>query len=129
MIVVDTSALMAIVLNEAEAGWCADVLETEREVLISAATLAEALIVGERRHVAEEVAELVEGLGFVVVPVSEAAARRAAQAYSFWGKGQHSAGLNFGDCFSYALAQDTDCPLLYVGDDFARTDIRAAGAR
>ncbi len=127
MIAVDTSALMAIALGEAESQGCMDVLEAETEVLISAGTVAEALIVAGRRNVAEEMSTLVEGLGFTVIPVSPAAARRIAQAYARWGKGVHSAGLNFGDCFAYALAKEHDCPLLYVGDDFAKTDL--AGAR
>ena len=66
------------------------------------------------------------GLGFVVAPVTGAGARRVAQAYAAWGKGVHPAGLNFGDCFAYALAKDFDEPLLFVGRDFAHTDIRPA---
>ena len=68
---------------------------------------------------------LLERLKFTVVPVFEADARRAAEAYGLWGKGVHPAALNLGDCFAYALAKAQDCPLLYVGDDFARTDVQA----
>lgn len=78
------------------------------------------------RNVGEEMAGLIDGLGFEIAPVTLATARRVAVAYKQWGKGSHRAGLNFGDCFSYALAEERVCPLLYVGDDFARTDIRAA---
>ena len=126
MIVVDTSALMAIVLKEPLFEECMGVLEAEPEVLISAGTLAEALIVARRRNVESEMSRLIEELGFTVVTVSAAAARRVAGAYAQWGKGVHPAGLNFGDCFSYAAASDHGCPLLYVGDDFARTDLASA---
>ena len=128
MIAVDTSALMASVLVESEADRCAGVLEAEVEVLISAGTLAEAMIVAGRRNVSREVSALVEGLQFIVVAVSAATARRIAEAYEQWGKGVHPAGLNFGDCFAYALAKEHACPLLYVGDDFARTDLAPAAS-
>jgi ribonuclease VapC len=129
MIVVDTSALMAIVLSEPEAAACMDVLEAEPEVVISAATLAEALIVAGRRNVADEMSALIEGLGFTVEPLSAAGARQAALAYARWGRGVHAAALNFGDSFAYAVAKTHDCPLLYVGEDFARTDVTGAAAR
>ena len=123
MIAVDTSALMAIVLNEPEADACATALATEDKLLISAGTVAEALIVSARRNVGEEIQRLIDGLGFEVVSVTPAAARRIAHAYEKWGKGVHPAGLNFGDCFAYEVAKENACPLLYVGDDFSRTDI------
>jgi ribonuclease VapC len=124
MIAVDTSALMAIVLGEAEADACIAALEIEDEILISAATIAEALIVAARRNVGNEMAKLIDGLGFNAVAVTPAAARRVALAYARWDKGVHAAGLNFGDCFAYELAIEHDCPLLYVGGDFARTDVK-----
>ena len=127
MIAVDTSALMAIVLNEADANACIAALEREDEILISATTIAEALIVAARRNVGEEMANLIDGLGFNAVAVTPASARRVALAYARWGKGVHAAGLNFGDCFAYELAKEHDCPLLYVGDDFAKTDIKRIG--
>lgn len=126
MIAVDTSALMAILLGEAEADACAKVLIDEERVLISAAVLAEALIVSARRGLADEMARLVDELGFEVVAVTQATASRVAAAYDRWGKGLHPAGLNFGDCFSYELARSHDCPLLFVGEDFARTDVAVA---
>lgn len=122
MIVVDTSALMAIVLNEAEADACAAALVAEDRLLISAGTLAEALIVAARRDVGDQMQRLVDGLGFEVVDVTPAAARRIAEAYARWGKGVHPAGLNFGDCFAYEAAKTNGRRLLHVGDDFARTD-------
>lgn len=126
MIVVDTSALMAILLGESESDRCIDALEAETEVLVSAGTLAEAMIVADRRNVGPELRMLVEELGFDVVPVSGASSTRVAEAYARWGKGVHSASLNFGDCFAYALAQELNAPLLFVGDDFAQTDLLQA---
>lgn len=124
MIAVDTSALMAIVLDEAEADACIAVLEKEDKILISAGSIAEALIVGARRNVGEEIESLIDGLGFNAIAVTPAAARRIASAHGRWGKGIHAAGLNFGDCFAYEVAREHDCPLLYVGGDFARTDVK-----
>lgn len=126
MIAVDTSALMAIALGEPAADACIGALEREKEILISAGTVAEALIVSARRNVGPEVAALVDGLGFEVVNVTPAAARRIGAAYARWGKGLNPAGLNFGDCFAYELAKERGCRLLYVGDDFAKTDIESA---
>lgn len=125
MIAVDTSALMAIVLGEKEADACIAVLEAEDAVLISAGTVAEALIVAARRNVADEMGALIDGLGFEVVPITLGAAQRIAGAYARWGKGNHRAALNFGDCFAYEVARDNACRLLYVGKDFARTDIES----
>ena len=126
MIAVDTSALMAIALDETEADACIRVLETETEVVISAGTVAEALIVADRRNVGEEMARLIDGLGFEIVSMTPAAARRIAAAYERWGRGMHPAGLNFGNCFSYEVAKERSCPLLYVGDDFSKTDLASA---
>lgn len=123
MIAVDTSALMAIVLDEPKADACMAALETESELLISAGTVAEALIVASRRNVGEEMTRLIDGLGFEIVSVTSAAARRVAEVYDSWGKGVHPAALNFGDCFAYAVAKEHGCRLLYVGRDFERTDI------
>lgn len=122
----DTSALMAIALGEKEADACIMVLETETEVVISAGTVAEALIVAARRNVGEEMTRMIEGLGFEIVSVTPASARRVAAAYARWGRGVHPAGLNFGDCFSYEVATEHSCPLLYVGEDFSKTDLERA---
>jgi ribonuclease VapC len=126
MIAVDTSALMAIVLNEPGADACITVLEREDDLLISAGTMAEALIVSARRNVGEEMGRLIDELGFEIVTVTLASARRIAHAYERWGKGAHPAALNFGDCFAYEIAKEHGCPLLYVGDDFSRTDLERA---
>jgi ribonuclease VapC len=126
MIAVDTSALMAVLLCEAEAERCKAALAAERQLLISAGTIAEALIVAARRNIAEEMTRLIDGLGFEIVSVTSSTARRIAAAYDRWGRGMHPAGLNFGDCFSYDLAKEHSCPLLYIGDDFAKTDVVTA---
>lgn len=123
MIVVDTSALMAILLHEANAAECGEVLAGHGTILMSTATLAEALIVSARRGLASEMRALVDGLAFEFDRTSPAAARNAAAAHDRWGKGRHVAGLNFGDCFAYELAKRRNLPLLCVGNDFARTDI------
>lgn len=124
MIAVDTSALMAVVLGETEADACIAALGTDDEILISAVTIAEALIAANRRNVGDEMESLIDGLGLNIVDVSLAAARRAALAYARWGKGVHAAGLNLGDCFAYEVAKQHRCPLLYVGNDFSKTDIK-----
>lgn len=124
--VIDTSALMAVLLDEPQAGLCIAALEAEDDLLISAGTVAEALVVAGRRHVGREMERLIDGLGFEVVGVTVDSARRMAQAYTRWGKGAHPAALNFGDCFAYELASTQGCPLLFVGEDFRKTDVRAA---
>ncbi len=126
MIAVDTSALMAILLSEPQGEACAGLLESEARILISAGTVAEALIVAARRNVAEEMAALIEDFAFEVVSVTPASARRIAGASDRWGNGMHPASLNFGDCFSYEAAKEHACPLLYVGSDFALTDVQSA---
>jgi ribonuclease VapC len=123
MIAVDTSALMAILLGEKDADNCVSVLEADTSLLISAGTVAEALVVAARRKIGEEMTSLIDRLGFEIVSVTPAAAQRIAHAYAKWGKGVHPAALNFGDCFAYEVAKERGCPLLYVGDDFAKTDI------
>ena len=126
MIAVDTSALMAILLNEPEASACVAALASEDDLLISAGTMAEALIVAARRNVGQEMRRLIDELGFEIVSVTPASAWRIAQVYQRWGKGVHPAALNFGDCFAYEIAKQHGCRLLYVGDDFAQTDVQGA---
>lgn len=126
MIVVDTSALMAVLLDETEAESCAQVLTETDDLVISAGTLAEARIVAERRGLGAEMSELINGLGMEVASVTGPGAEQIAKAYATWGKGVHPAGLNFGDCFAYALAKERGCPLLFIGDDFSKTDLKMA---
>jgi len=126
MIAVDTSALMAIVLNEPEAEACVGAITADDNLMVSAGTVAEALIVSARRNVGGEMARLIEGAGFEIVSVTASTARGVADAYGRWGRGVHPAALNFGDCFAYALAKDRRCPLLFVGEDFAKTDVENA---
>ena len=102
MIIVDTSALMAIVLGEAEAPRCMDVLEAEDDLAISAGTVAEALIVAGRRNVAPEVESLIDGLGLEVRPLTLASAGLWPRPTISGWQGVHPAGLNFGDCFACA---------------------------
>ena len=125
MIAVDTSALMAIILGEERGEACAAALKTDDELIASAGTVAEALVVASRRGVSRLMQRLIEELGLEVVPVTLGSAQRVAAAYARWGKGVHPAALNLGDCFAYELAKANTCRLLYVGDDFARTDIKS----
>lgn len=125
MIAVDTSALMAIMLDEAAAPRCMAAIGSEVEILISAGTLAETLIVAGRLNLGDEMGQFLDRFGFRVIAVTPAAARRIAAAYGRWGNWVHPAGLNLGDCFAYEVAKEHDCRLLYVGNDFAKTDIAA----
>ncbi len=125
-VVLDTSALMAVLLGEPAGVACAAILSSEARLLISAGTLAEALIVAGNRGIGTEMATLVAEGGVEVVPVTATTAARVAESYAAWGRGHHPAGLNFGDCFAYALAYEKSYPLLYVGQDFAKTNVPAA---
>lgn len=125
MIAVDTSALMAILLREPMEQSCKTALQSEPSILISAGTLAETLIVGSRRNLGTQVLRFVDELNFDVIPVTAATARRIEDIYSRWGKGSHPAALNLGDCFAYDVAKEHSCRLLYVGEDFAKTDIES----
>jgi len=120
---VDTSALVAVVLDENQGAACMAALEADQELVISAVTLAEVFVVAEVRNVSAEMHRLVDGLALQVITVSAATARRVGEVYKRWGKGRHPAGLNFADCFAYDTAQTYRCPLLYIGNDFRRTDI------
>lgn len=126
MIVLDTSAALAVLLNEPSATVLLGQLASAERVLISAGTLAEMHIVAGRRGLSEELQEFLALIEAEIVPVTADMARAMKDAYRQWGKGFHPAGLNFGDCFAYALAKGHDLPLLFVGSDFSRTDIRVA---
>lgn len=127
--VIDTSAIVAIAFNEPEAETQEQKVVDAARRFISAATVLELAIVIEARLGEAGAAELdlwlyKAGVEIVAVDAEQiAVARRAWRTY---GKGRHPAGLNYGDCFSYALAKTRSEPLLYKGDDFSRTDIEAA---
>jgi ribonuclease VapC len=127
--VVDTSALIAILLDEPESSVMRAAIEADPVRLVSAATLLEAAMVIETRFGeagGRELDLLLRKAGCEVVPVDAAQADIARGAFRRYGKGRHPAGLNFGDCFSYALSMASGEPLLYKGDDFGRTDLRRA---
>ena len=117
---------MAIAGNEGKRDQCAQALTAASSIAISAGTLYEALVVARRNNIGDELAELLATLDLTVHPIDEAAARRVAATYDLWGKGVHVANLNLADCFAYTLAHDLSCPLLYIGNDFAKTDIASA---
>jgi ribonuclease VapC len=126
VIVVDSSALLAILQEEGEADRCRKSLAENTIVAMSAGTLTEALIVASARGLDRQLVQMIDAGDFEIVPVDNRCAITMALAYRQWGCGFHPARLNFGDCFAYALAMDRGCPLLYVGDDFAQTDIIVA---
>lgn len=128
--VIDTSALVAILLQESTASKIAAVLEASIEAgnprLLSAANYLETSIVIERRRGdggAREFEILLFQIEFEIVPVDEEQAEIARIAWRRFGKTRHPAALNYGDCFAYALAKSRELPLLFVGNDFAQTDI------
>lgn len=130
--VVDTSALLAIVFAEEGHLELEQAIEEDATRLLSAASALEAAIVMARRSGeagARRALAVLDGvlksLGLTIEPVTAIQTQLAREAYLRFGKGFHGAGLNFGDCFSYALAKDSGEPLLFRGDDFARTDISA----
>lgn len=127
--VIDTSALTAILLDEPERdAYVRRISEAPRR-LISSGTLVEAGLVMEARRgesAGRELDLFLHRAGIEVVPVDETQATLARAAWRRFGKGRHAAGLNFGDLFAYALARSLGDPLLFKGDDFSRTDIPAA---
>jgi ribonuclease VapC len=129
-VIVDTSALIAILRAEPEAAACAAAIERAAHRRISAANWLEAAIVidGSRDPIASRrFDDLVQEAGLVIEPVTETQARIARIAYRDFGRGSgHPARLNFGDCFAYALARATAEPLLFKGADFTHTDIAPA---
>ena len=124
--VLDTSALVAILRDEPESDAFADLLARANDPVISAATLFECSMVVHRRvgpRAMERLDDLVQVAGIRVAALDVAQAHAAREAWLRYGKGRSPAALNFGDCFSYALAITTGRPLLYKGNDFGRTDV------
>ena len=129
MIVVDTSALIAILDREPDAALYAEAIAETDSPLISAATLLELHIVMLNRHggrAGQLVDRLIQDAGFQIEHFTAQHLELAREAYARYGKGRNSAGLNYGDCFSYALAKATGLPLLFKGSDFSKTDLVAA---
>jgi ribonuclease VapC len=125
--VIDTSAIVAIALDEPEAAAFEERIADDPVRLISAATVLEAAIVLESRlgeAGGREFDLWLLKVGADIVPVDADQIAAARRAWRRFGKGRHPAGLNYGDCFSYALAFSRDEPLLFKGEDFARTDLR-----
>lgn len=127
--VIDSSVLIAILWREPEARRFIDLLRLASTRLLSAATRTETgIVVLVRRGEPglEELNALLIALRVETVPFTAEHSRLAVAAFQRFGKGRHPAGLNMGDCFSYALAKATGEPLLFKGEDFARTDIEQA---
>jgi len=129
-VIVDTSALIAIIKGEPEALAFAEAIEAALVARVSAATCVEAHFIadGFRNPVlSARLDEILENPAITIEPFTAEQARIARQAYRDYGKGSgHPANLNFGDCFSYALARDKREPILFKGDDFVHTDLRSA---
>jgi len=127
--IVDSSAILAILYNEPDAAQFAQAIATADYCYISAATLAEAAIVVDLQTDAtgsRQFDSFLRRSGIIVESVTEEQAHLARQAYFDFGKVRHPAGLNFGDCFAYALAKAMGEPLLFKGADFSKTDIEPA---
>ena len=127
MIALDTSAILALLLAEEEAGEFRDAIRDAGRVVVSAGTAVELAAVASRNDALFDAALAFLDEPYVTVePVDAAQVAVAAQAYRRYGKGHHPAGLNLGDVFAYALARTRNLPLLFKGDDFTRAGIERA---
>jgi ribonuclease VapC len=127
--IIDTSAIIAILFNEDDAKIYADAITRADSCKVSAATFVEAGIVVEsqtKNSGSRQLDAFFRRAAITIEPVTEEHAHIARQAFTDYGKGRHPAGLNYGDCFSYALSKATGEPLLFKGKDFAKTDLAAA---
>ncbi len=127
--IIDTSAIIAILFNEDDAEIYAKTITRADSCRISAATFVETAIVVEaqtKSNGGRQLDAFIRQAGIAIEPVTEEQAHIARQAFLDFGKGRHHAGLNYGDCFSYALSKATREPLLFKGKDFAKTDLTAA---
>jgi ribonuclease VapC len=125
--VLDTSALLALLLDEPDAEAFRVAVEEDTTRLVSAATLLETAVVIEARKGeagGRELDLLIHKAGIDIVAVDGDQISEARRAYRRFGKGRHDAGLNFGDLFAYALTRTTGEPLLFKGSDFSKTDVR-----
>jgi ribonuclease VapC len=128
-VIVDSSALIAILFKEADASGFAAALRDAPSRAVAAPTVVETAMVTEGRTgpaMGQELDELLGSMRAEIVPFTAEHAALARDAWRRYGKGRHPAGLNLGDCFSYALAKARNEPLLFKGDDFAQTDVKAA---
>jgi ribonuclease VapC len=128
-VIVDTSALLSVMLHEEDRARYRDAILAAVRPAISAANWLEGAILLERRGdptVAARYDPVCEALGLTIEPVTPSQAVLAREAYRAFGRGRHPAGLNFGDCFAYALAKERDETLLFKGEEFARTDVKQA---
>jgi ribonuclease VapC len=126
-VVLDASAVMGVLLAEADAAQLARAISRDRTRLISAATVLECEIATRRTRGdagARQLNALLSTIRCEVVPFTLVQLVHARAAFARYGKGRHAAGLNFGDCFAYALAKATNEPLLFKGDDFTKTDVQ-----
>jgi ribonuclease VapC len=124
--VIDTSAVLVILQGEPERRSFAEIIESADSIRMSVASFVEASMVIESRYGAEGLRDLDRFLsraGVELIPVDQEQGQLARTAYSRFGKGRHRAGLNYGDCFSYAAAISLGEPLLFKGDDFIHTDV------
>lgn len=129
MIAIDSSALIAIAWGEPEADQCRAAIKTSTVHLIGTPTLLETRIVLTARLGSDLAAQTLTFLipeGCQIVAFNDIHLTAAMAAFDRFGKGRHPASLNYGDCMAYAVARVAACPLLYKGEDFARTDIRSA---
>jgi ribonuclease VapC len=127
--VIDTSAVLAILQNEPERRAINEAVEAADTRAMSVTALVECSIILESRYGPDAVRDLdlyIAKAQVALIPVDAEQAHLARDAFRKYGKGRHRAGLNFGDCFSYALARSLAEPLLFKGDDFAQTDLVAA---
>ncbi|MCW5965144.1 MAG: type II toxin-antitoxin system VapC family toxin [Bryobacterales bacterium] len=127
--IVDTSALLAILLLEPEAELFTEVIERAEVIRMSVASYLETAVYVDRRGDEVRRAMLdtfIEELGVRLEPVTVEQIRHAREAFLLFGKGRHPAALNYGDCFTYALARAYREPVLYKGNDFSQTDLVAA---
>jgi ribonuclease VapC len=131
--IVDSSALIAMLTNEEDGDALSLMLDGAEAVRMSAASYFETSIVIDAHRdtvLSERLDEMILDAGILIEPVTVEQARMARQAYRSYGKGSgHPAKLNFGDCFSYALAREKREPILFKGDDFGHTDLRSAVER
>jgi ribonuclease VapC len=127
-VIVDTSAIIAVLRDESDAAMISHALQESPICRMSAVSYVEAAIVTDGNQdplLSRRLDTLLRDIGMQVEVVTVRQAEIARQAYGDFGKGRHKAGLNFGDCFAYALAKELDEPLLFKGDDFRHTDVEA----